>query len=314
MASSIDTLALIESFKANKNEPIELLIKQASLLLQQSGSPSPSVDAIALLCHVLDKPRSYLFTWPEKPVSDVQFFDFVALLSKRMGGEPVAYILGKREFWSLELQVSPATLIPRPDTERLVELALTKVSSPSGLILDLGTGTGAIALALASELPQHLVVGIDYQHEAKLVAESNAQSLNIANSYFVQGSWFEPLAGNLLSSHQYCQKNRITETKFCLIVSNPPYIEQDDPHLSMGDVRFEPITALVAKDDGMADIKHIASKARDYLENGGWLLFEHGFEQGEAVRQYMVDLGYTNVATEKDYGGNDRVTLGQYFS
>lgn len=276
---------------------VEQVLNKAAQQLIESGSDSPSLDAAVLLCHALDKPRSFLLTWPEKVLSDEQREHFQSLLERRLKGEPVAYIIGEREFWSLPLKVSPSTLIPRPDTERLVELALEKAALHEGDILDLGTGTGAIALALASELPHRQVWGVDLQPEAQQLAQSNAESLKIANAQFLCGSWFEPL---------------VAGTKFAIIVSNPPYIEKDDPHLEQGDVRFEPLTALVADEKGLADIKHIATQARDYLAEQGWLMFEHGFEQGAAVRQLLVSLGYKEVATYKDYGDNDRVTIGQY--
>ncbi|HGV9305135.1 TPA: peptide chain release factor N(5)-glutamine methyltransferase [Vibrio fluvialis] len=276
---------------------IEAALKAATLQLTQSGSDSPSLDAAVLLCHALDKPRSYLLTWPDKVLDAPIQAMFDALLQRRITGEPVAYIIGEREFWSLPLKVSPSTLIPRPDTERLVEVALEKAQTLEGDILDLGTGTGAIALALASELPHSRVVGIDLRDEAQQLATDNANRLHITNVTFLQGSWFEPLSRG---------------TKFALIVSNPPYIEENDPHLVQGDVRFEPKTALVAADNGLADIKHISDAGRDYLQNGGWLAFEHGYDQGASVRTIMQALGYQQVVTEQDYAGNDRVTLGQY--
>ncbi|MBY7899584.1 peptide chain release factor N(5)-glutamine methyltransferase [Vibrio fluvialis] len=276
---------------------IEAALKAATLQLTQSGSDSPSLDAAVLLCHALDKPRSYLLTWPDKVLDAPIQAMFDALLQRRLTGEPVAYIIGEREFWSLPLKVSPSTLIPRPDTERLVEVALEKAQTLEGDILDLGTGTGAIALALASELPHRRVVGIDLRDEAQQLATDNANRLHITNVTFLQGSWFEPLSRG---------------TKFALIVSNPPYIEENDPHLVQGDVRFEPKTALVAADNGLADIKHISDAGRDYLQNGGWLAFEHGYDQGASVRTIMQALGYQQVVTEQDYAGNDRVTLGQY--
>ncbi|AMF93757.1 peptide chain release factor N(5)-glutamine methyltransferase [Vibrio fluvialis] len=276
---------------------IEAALKAATLQLTQSGSDSPSLDAAVLLCHALDKPRSYLLTWPDKVLDAPIQAMFDALLQRRITGEPVAYIIGEREFWSLPLKVSPSTLIPRPDTERLVEVALEKAQTLEGDILDLGTGTGAIALALASELPHRRVVGIDLRDEARQLATDNANRLHITNVTFLQGSWFEPLSRG---------------TKFALIVSNPPYIEENDPHLVQGDVRFEPKTALVAADNGLADIKHISDAGRDYLQNGGWLAFEHGYDQGASVRTIMQALGYQQVVTEQDYAGNDRVTLGQY--
>jgi len=276
---------------------VESALKAAIVQLQEGENTSPSIDAAVLLCHTLDKPRSYLLTWPEKHLTLEQEQHFNELLTRRLTGEPVAYIVGEREFWSLPLKVSPSTLIPRPDTERLVEVALDKIFGKTGDILDLGTGTGAIALALASEMPNRNVTGIDLRPEAQQLASENAERLNITNTTFLNGSWFEPLPEN---------------SRFSLIVSNPPYIEKDDPHLSQGDVRFEPITALVAEEKGLADIKHIADNARHYLEADGWLAFEHGYDQGDAVREIMQALGYLDVMTEKDYGGNDRVTLGRY--
>ncbi|MDG3087430.1 peptide chain release factor N(5)-glutamine methyltransferase [Vibrio hannami] len=277
---------------------IEQSLKAAIAELQLSGTESPSLDAAVLLCHVLDKPRSYLLTWPDKALDESQQKSFRLLLDRRISGEPIAYITGEREFWSLPLKVSPSTLIPRPDTERLVELALDKAPQGVASILDLGTGTGAIALALASELPTANVVGIDIRQEAQRLATENASNLGIKNCRFLQGSWFEPVENG---------------TKFALIVSNPPYIEKDDPHLTQGDVRFEPLSALVAEEKGLADIRHIATEARVHIDTGGWLMFEHGFEQGSDVRNLMKELGYSDVSTEKDYAGNDRVTMGQFF-
>ncbi|WP_061019752.1 peptide chain release factor N(5)-glutamine methyltransferase [Vibrio splendidus] len=280
---------------------VESALKAAIVKLQEGDNTSPSIDAAVLLCQALDKPRSYLLTWPEKHLTSEQESEFNALLTRRLTGEPVAYIIGEREFWSLPLKVSPSTLIPRPDTERLVELALDKTYGKQGAILDLGTGTGAIALALASEMPNRQVTGIDLRPEAQQLATENAQRLNITNATFLHGSWFEPLSSK-------------ETVKFSLIVSNPPYIEKNDPHLSQGDVRFEPITALVAEERGLADIRYISENARGFLENEGWLAFEHGYDQGLAVREIMQTLGYLDVVTEKDYGGNDRVTLGRYCS
>ncbi len=273
---------------------IEALVALAKTRLAESGSDSPSLDAAVLLCHVLQKPRSYLLTWPEKVLTAEQQTEFDALLTRRLSGEPVAYIIGEREFWSLPLKVSPSTLIPRPDTERLVELALEKAEQIPGDILDLGTGTGAIALALASELPARHVFGVDLRHEAQQLAIENSQRLQITNVTFLQGSWFTPLVEGI---------------KFALIVSNPPYIEESDPHLEQGDVRFEPKSALVAEDNGLADIKYIAQTAREYLLAEGWLLFEHGYEQATAVQTILKELGYQAITTEQDYAGNDRVTL-----
>ncbi len=276
---------------------VENTLKRATLQLQESGSDSPSLDAAVLLCHALNKPRSFLLTWPEKELSEQELAPFESLLARRLTGEPVAYIVGEREFWSMPLEVSPTTLIPRPDTERLVELALDKALTSDGDILDLGTGTGAIALALASELPARKVFGIDLMPDAQQLATRNAQRLGIKNVSFLAGSWFEPLKAG---------------TQFAVIVSNPPYIEENDPHLTQGDVRFEPLSALVAADNGLADIRHITDIARGFLQDDGWLLFEHGYDQGVAVRTIFHDFGYQEVETFQDYGHNDRVTLGRY--
>ncbi|MEZ9629707.1 protein-(glutamine-N5) methyltransferase, release factor-specific [Vibrio breoganii] len=269
----------------------------ATLLLTESGADSAKLDASVLLCHVLQKPRSYLLTWPEKALTEEQNQDFNALIVRRVSGEPVAYITGEREFWSLPLKVSPTTLIPRPDTERLVELALEKIGSEPGKGLDLGTGTGAIALALASECPHFEFIGVDIQADAQALATDNARQLGIRNARFLQGSWFEPV---------------VNEGPFQIIVSNPPYIDEQDPHLAVGDVRFEPDSALVAKDNGLADLRHIALHATEYLAENGWLLMEHGYDQGEATRQILTEMGYDSVSTEQDYAGQDRVTLGQF--
>ncbi|MGL6316829.1 peptide chain release factor N(5)-glutamine methyltransferase [Vibrio sp. WXL103] len=265
--------------------------------LTDSGSETASLDAALLLCHVLDKPRSYLLTWPEKTLSNEQQTQLETLTVRREQGEPMAYILGYREFWSLELKVATSTLIPRPDTERLVELALDKAQGIDGDILDLGTGTGAIALALASELPQRRVVGIDFQSSAYQLACENRDRLALRNAEFLHGSWYQPLESG---------------AKFAVITSNPPYIDAKDPHLEQGDVRFEPKTALVADNHGLADIRYITEHARAYLLQGGWLLLEHGYDQGEAVRAILHEFGFSSVVTEKDFGNNDRVTLGQW--
>lgn len=278
---------------------IEALLMRSIQLLKLEGSDSPQVDAAVLLCHVLDKPRSYLLTWPEKPVAETEYNAFESLLSRRLSGEPIAYIVGYREFWSLPLKVSPTTLIPRPDTERLVEVALEHLSPSSEKVLDLGTGTGAIALAIASEMPDMCVIGVDYQYDAVALAKDNAKDNNILNTEFRQGSWFDPI--------------RMDE-QFSIIVSNPPYIDGNDPHLSQGDVRFEPQTALVAEKEGFADLIHIMEHSRTHLVENGWLLMEHGFEQGKQLRDYFEEYGFINVKTEQDYAGNDRVTLGQWIT
>lgn len=268
-------------------------LKTATLRLTHSDSAKR--DAEILLGFVTGRARTYLLAFGETPLTAEQAQQLTVLLARRERGEPVAYLVGEREFWSLPLSVSPATLIPRPDTECLVELALERLPAAPCAILDLGTGTGAIALALASERPDCQLTGIDLKPEAVALAQHNAQKLAINNARFLQGSWFTPVAGQ----------------KFALIASNPPYIDQADPHLGQGDVRFEPGTALVAADQGLADLATIVQQAADYLEPQGWLLLEHGWQQGESVRTLLNTEGFIAVATHRDYGGNDRVTLGQ---
>ncbi|MBL5906235.1 peptide chain release factor N(5)-glutamine methyltransferase [Serratia fonticola] len=268
-------------------------LKTATLRLTHSDSAKR--DAEILLGFVTGRARTYLLAFGETPLTAEQAEQLTVLLARRERGEPVAYLVGEREFWSLPLSVSPATLIPRPDTECLVELALERLPATPCAILDLGTGTGAIALALASERPDCQLTGIDLQPEAVALAQHNAQKLAISNARFLQGSWFTPVAGQ----------------KFALIASNPPYIDEADPHLGQGDVRFEPGSALVAADQGLADLAAIVQQAADYLEPQGWLLLEHGWQQGESVRTLLNAAGFIAVATHRDYGGNDRVTLGQ---
>ncbi|ERK10767.1 peptide chain release factor N(5)-glutamine methyltransferase [Serratia fonticola] len=268
-------------------------LKTATLRLTHSDSAKR--DAEILLGFVTGRARTYLLAFGETLLTAEQAEKLTVLLARRERGEPVAYLVGEREFWSLPLSVSPATLIPRPDTECLVELALERLPATPCAILDLGTGTGAIALALASERPDCQLTGIDLQPEAVALAQHNAQKLAINNARFLQGSWFTPVAGQ----------------QFALIASNPPYIDEADPHLAQGDVRFEPGSALVAAEQGLADLAAIVQQAADYLEPQGWLLLEHGWQQGENVRTLLNAAGFIAVATHRDYGGNDRVTLGQ---
>ncbi|WP_420939710.1 peptide chain release factor N(5)-glutamine methyltransferase [Aeromonas veronii] len=260
---------------------------------------SPRADADVLLCHLLGCRRSYLMTWPERELDAAQQATLQTWLARRLNGEPIAHLVGEREFWSLPLKVSPATLIPRPDTEVLVEQALTKIPQGPCAVLDLGTGTGAIALALKSERPEVDVWAVDRMADAAALARENSAALGLPIEVR-DGSWFEPLG----------EPDRDNTPRFAVIVSNPPYIDGADPHLEQGDVRFEPRSALVADDAGLADIRHIVAHAPAYLLTDGWLLLEHGWDQGEAVRQLLRDGGYREVATVRDYGDNDRVTLG----
>ncbi|WP_413702115.1 peptide chain release factor N(5)-glutamine methyltransferase [Psychromonas sp. KJ10-10] len=261
-----------------------------------SNSDSPLLDAQILLAHVLEKESVYLMTWPERDLTAEQKSRFESLVEQRINGMPVAYLTGIREFWSLPLKVNNATLIPRPDTEILVETALSYCTAQS-CILDLGTGTGAIILALASELPNSSCFAVDFNKDAVALANENASSLNIKNVTFKQSNWFENVVG-----------------QFDLIVSNPPYIDENDKHLNQGDVRFEPLSALVAKDNGLSDIRLIAQQAKHYLNDNGILIIEHGFEQGNDVREIFATLGYEGINTIKDYGDNERITVARYHS
>lgn len=213
---------------------------------------------------------------------------------------PVAYLTGQREFWGLNLATSRDTLIPRPDTETLVELALSRADSSSGRLLDIGTGTGAIALAFASERPGWQIMGVDLLPAAVALAQTNAEQLGLGNASFQQSNWFSAFA----SPHK--------AATFDIIVGNPPYIAADDPHLKQGDVRFEPASALVAKADGMADLLHLIVTAKAYLSASGWLMLEHGYDQAAALREAMHAAGYHNVESVCDLGGNERVTLGVF--
>ncbi len=276
-------------------QSIEQAIVAATALLTPS-SDSAKLDAQVLLLSILDKPRSYLFTWPEKHLTEQQQIDFNKACQRRLNGEPVAHIVGFREFWSLPIKVNATTLIPRPDTETLVEYALALELPTDAKVLDLGTGTGAIALALASEMPNWRVTGVDRIADAVVLAQENKRRLNIQNAHFELSNWF----------------SAVSKEKFNLIVSNPPYIEQGDEHLSQGDVRFEPLSALVADDDGMADIKQIITIARDYLITNGYLLIEHGYKQSAMVKEFFAQMSYSHILTIKDLGGNDRVTIAQW--
>ncbi|WCN10144.1 peptide chain release factor N(5)-glutamine methyltransferase [Marinomonas mediterranea] len=274
---------------------IDRCLREAQQRLS-SVSDTAKLDAELLLAHCMQVSRTYLFTWSEKDIEPVCLTRFYRLLERRLVGEPIAYLIGKQDFWTLELDVSPTTLIPRPDTERLVEVALdliAGVEKPN--ILDLGAGTGAIALALAYERKDALVSGADCVKQAVELATRNAEK-NALSVNFIHSDWFSEVP---------------SDNQFHLIVSNPPYIDPNDKHLSQGDVRFEPDSALTADQEGMGDINRILSEAPHYLHDTGWLAFEHGYDQGEKVRLAFASRGFLSVETFADYGGNDRVTIGQ---
>ncbi len=257
----------------------------------------PLLEAELLLAAVLNKSRSYFRAWPDQQVTEAVKVEFQALLSRRIRGEPSAYILGKKEFWSLELQVTPDTLIPRPDTECLVESALALFDASVGVkVADLGTGSGAIALAIASERPAWQVTAVDISDKALRVAEKNAQSLQIKNVSFYQGSWCAALPAN----------------DYQLIISNPPYIsEQEWPEYAEG-LLCEPKSALVSGLDGLDSIRQIISTAHAYLKCGGCLMIEHGFWQGQQVRELFGQAGYIGVVSVCDLAGQERFTMGKY--
>ena len=284
----------------------EWLAQAIADLAQKNPTENSKIDALVLLQHATGKSRTQILAFDDTEIDEEVRLKLTALLDRRLKGEPIAYILGEKEFWSLPLNVSKGTLIPRPDTEILVEkalqIALEKLQEnlPRFRILDLGTGTGAIALALASELSsicqkQQIsleIIGVDLMPDVVELAQFNAER-NKLNVQFLQSSWFENITG-----------------QFDLIVSNPPYIDAQDEHLRQGDVRFEPLSALVANDAGYADLRHIIELAPSYLNSNGALLLEHGWQQGEKVRSIFQENHWEMVETVRDYGDNERVTLG----
>ncbi|WP_118776730.1 peptide chain release factor N(5)-glutamine methyltransferase [Haemophilus haemolyticus] len=284
----------------------EWLAQAIADLAQKNPTENSKIDALVLLQHATGKSRTQILAFDDTEIDEKVRLKLAALLDRRLKGEPIAYILGEKEFWSLTLNLSKDTLIPRPDTEILVEkalqIALEKLQGnpPHFCILDLGTGTGAIALALASELSsicqkQQIsleIIGVDLIPDVVALAQSNAER-NKLNVQFLQSRWFENITG-----------------QFDLIVSNPPYIDAQDEHLSQGDVRFEPLSALVANDAGYADLRHIIELAPSYLNSNGALLLEHGWQQGENVRSIFQENHWEMVETVRDYGDNERITLG----
>ena len=257
-----------------------------------AGGDSPALDTQLLLQHVSGATRVQLLAYSERLLTANQQQHFLALLARRQQGEPIAHLLGEQEFYGLPLAVNAHTLIPRADTETLVDAALVLPDSPR-CFLDLGTGTGAIAIALAYHRRHWQGVAVERIAAAAELAERNVARHQVAVTV-LHGSWFAPVAGQ----------------RFGLIVANPPYIDPADPHLHQGDVRFEPRSALTADDAGLADLRHIITAAPDYLEPAGWLMLEHGYDQAEAVSRLLVQQGFTQVRSIRDLGGNQRVSLG----
>ncbi len=265
-------------------------------LLARARDLIDPADAALLLAHALGKSRSWLFAHADDALGEAEAARFDVLLARRAAGEPVAYLTGWRGFWTLELAVTPATLVPRPETELLVDLALARLPVDAPVrVADLGTGSGAIALAIASERPRAQVLATDASSAALDVARGNAARNDIGNVAFRLGSWLQPLG----------------EDTFDLIASNPPYIAEGDPHLARGDLRFEPAMALSCGADGLDAIRVIVRDAPACLRPGGWLLLEHGWDQGDAVRALLAAAGFADVATERDLEQRDRVSLGR---
>jgi release factor glutamine methyltransferase len=260
-------------------------------------SDSAKLDVELLLAEVLGRDRSYLYTWPDHPLRPEQQLLFDNWFARRLAGEPVAHILSRRGFWTLELEVSPTTLIPRPETELLIETALELlaegIDQPG--IIDLGTGTGAIALALATELPRAQVVATDFAEDVLALAERNRVRAQCANVTLCRSDWWSAVSGH-----------------FHLVISNPPYIADNDPHLLSGDVRFEPRSALVAQEAGLADLRRIVTGAPKHLLPGGWILLEHGWQQAEAVRELLAAAGFIEVFSCRDLGGHERISGGRW--
>ena len=275
---------------------IDPSIRQAlSQATESLPGETARLDAELLLAKILNKPRSYLYTWPEQCLSQDQYPRFLSAINRRAAGEPIAYLTGHREFWSLDLQVSPAALIPRPETERLVEIALERLPATSCKAVDLGTGSGAIALALASERPNWNITGTDISAAALDIARDNAKTLELASLTFLASDWFEDLP----------------ERDYELIISNPPYIPNQDPHLDQGDVRFEPQSALTSGADGLQDLRQLIASATEYLHSNGWLMLEHGYDQAKPVAQLFNQAGFTSIQTYHDLAQQPRVTIGR---
>jgi release factor glutamine methyltransferase len=276
---------------------IQQALQHARLRLSES-SPSAMLDAQVLLAHVLQCNTAHLLAWPEKILSKAQESHYLQLIQQRQHGLPVAHLTGQREFWSLDFKVNDSTLIPRPDTEILIEFILRNFSNRENLnLLDMGTGTGAIAITIAKEKPGWKIFASDISEQALTLARQNSNNHKTDNITFVQSDWFSDIPRN----------------DFDIIVSNPPYIAADDPHLLQGDVRFEPASALISGTSGMDDIEHICLHARNYLTDDGWLIVEHGYDQQQAVASCFAKNGFSEIEQKQDLSGHTRMTAGRKF-
>lgn len=270
---------------------INTWLKQATISLKKVDNPKK--EAEILLQFVINKSLSWILAFEETILTNKQIFDLDILIKRRVYGEPIAYIIGKCEFWSLEFYISNISMIPRIDSEFLVEKTLEYIPLSHSSILDLGCGCGALTLALANARPDCLFIGVDYLEDLIYLSQYNAKKLKIKNVTFIKSNWFSEL------------KNK----KFDIIISNPPYIDISDPHLLIGDLRFEPSTALIAKENGLYNIKLISQQSIYFLKSRGWLLFEHGWNQSSQVTKILKKNSFTKIFTYKDYSNCDRVTI-----
>lgn len=280
MSNRIDSLIAFATSQLNNSSP--------------SHYDTARLDAELLMSFTLKKNRAYLLTWPEQLLAKNDIAFFQQLVEQRKSGTPIAYLIGEKEFWNLQLKVNKQVLIPRPDTELLVEIALSLPIPENAVVADLGTGSGAIALAIAKENPHWHIYAVDKSLGALTIAKENAAAHAINNVSFLAGNWCQPLANN----------------RCHMIISNPPYIKEDDIHLKEGDVRFEPRSALSSGKDGLNDIRQIIHQSAVQLIGNGWLLIEHGHDQGTDVANLFAEHGYMNIRTEKDLANHNRATFG----
>lgn len=279
------------------NDIQSLLTRSASTLLNISDSAE--LDVEVLLCQVLKKNRSFLRTWPEKQLNKTQLEQFKRLLELRQQGQPIAYITGTREFWSRDFLVDPSVLIPRPDTETIIEICLQLIRhKPDARLIDLGTGSGIIAITLAAECPQLKVTAVDSSLDALHIARKNAQLNQTPDICFLHSNWLA----------------QVGSASFDFIVSNPPYIAPDDPHLQQGDLCFEPDRALIAAHQGLADIMHISAQSQHHLNPGGYLILEHGYNQKTSVHNILLQHQYQNIQCQHDLSNQPRISYAQWLT